>query len=121
MGGMRGQSNGAVVSTIRLMGGVVRRELSGEEGHQQRKAEILWVYQERSSMCRISRTFGVARQTLAKWLGEAAVVLPDTLPAADAQLVRRLASQPCQTPEQYLNGLERYWYVLPTPRTLRWI
>jgi hypothetical protein len=71
MGGMRGQANGAVVSTIRLMGGVARWKLSGEEGHQQRKAEILRAYQERSRMRGISRTFGVAPQTLAKWLGEA--------------------------------------------------
>ena len=50
----------------------------------ERKAEILRAYQERSSMRGISRTFGVARQTLAKWLREAAAELPDSLPLAEA-------------------------------------
>jgi transposase-like protein len=33
-----------------------------------RKEEILRAYQERSSMRGISRTFGIARNTLASWL-----------------------------------------------------
>jgi transposase-like protein len=33
----------------------------------------------------ISRTFGVSRPTLAKWLREAAAALPDSLPLAEAQ------------------------------------
>ena len=35
---------------------------------QERKAEILRAYHERSSMRGIERTFGITRQTLAKWL-----------------------------------------------------
>jgi transposase-like protein len=35
---------------------------------EERKEEILRAYQERSSMRGISRTFGVARNTLASWL-----------------------------------------------------
>jgi transposase-like protein len=50
----------------------------------ERKAEILRAYQERSSMRGIGRTFGVARQTLATWLREAAVALPDYPPVAEA-------------------------------------
>jgi transposase-like protein len=32
------------------------------------KDEILRAYQERSSLCGLERTFGVARQTVANWL-----------------------------------------------------
>ena len=35
---------------------------------EERKAEILRVYQERSSLRGIERSFGVARQTVAVWL-----------------------------------------------------
>ena len=35
---------------------------------EERKEEILKAYQERSSMRGISRTFGVSRNTLSKWL-----------------------------------------------------
>jgi transposase-like protein len=35
---------------------------------EERKEEILRAYQERSSMRGVSRTFGVARNTLASWL-----------------------------------------------------
>lgn len=51
-----------------------------------RKAEILQAYQERSSMRGISRTFGVARQTLSQWLREAAERLPDQLPVVPAEV-----------------------------------
>jgi transposase-like protein len=51
----------------------------------ERKAEILRAYHERSSMRGISRTFGVSRPTLAKWLREAAAALPDTLPVVAAE------------------------------------
>lgn len=51
----------------------------------ERKAEILRAYQERSSLRGVSRTFGVARQTVAKWLAEKAQNLPDQLPLADPQ------------------------------------
>ena len=46
----------------------------------ERKAEILRAYHERSSMRGIERTFGVARQTLAKWLKEKADSLPEMPP-----------------------------------------
>lgn len=44
---------------------------------EERKAEILRAYQERPSMRGIKRIFGVARQTLARWLKEKAASLPD--------------------------------------------
>lgn len=50
-----------------------------------RKAEILRAYQERSSMRGISRTFGVSRPTLAKWLRDAAAALPDNPPVVPAE------------------------------------
>jgi transposase-like protein len=57
-----------------------------EEGYSpQRKAEILRAYQERSSLRGLTRTFGVARQTVAKWLAEEAQQLPDQLPLEPAE------------------------------------
>ena len=50
----------------------------------ERKAEILRAYHERSSLRGLERTFGVARQTVAKWLREAAAALPDNPPVAEA-------------------------------------
>ena len=50
----------------------------------ERKAEILRAYHERSSLRGLERTFGVARQTVAKWLREAAAALPDSPPVAEA-------------------------------------
>ena len=44
---------------------------------EERKEEILRAYQERPSMRGIKRIFGVARQTLARWLKEKAASLPD--------------------------------------------
>ncbi len=38
---------------------------------------VLRAYRERSSMRGIERIFGIARQTLARWLKEAAAILPD--------------------------------------------
>lgn len=51
----------------------------------ERKAEILRAYHERSSLRGLERTFGVARQTVAKWLKEKAENLPTLPPLADAQ------------------------------------
>ena len=48
----------------------------------ERKAEILRAYHERSSLRGIERTFGVARQTVAKWLREEDADLP-VLPPLD--------------------------------------
>ncbi len=44
---------------------------------QERQAEILRAYQERASMRGIQRIFGVARQTLARWLKQKGAELPD--------------------------------------------
>ena len=38
---------------------------------------VLRAYRERSSMRGITRIFGIARQTLARWLEEEAAILPD--------------------------------------------
>ena len=51
----------------------------------ERKEEILRAYHERPSLRGLERTFGVARQTVAKWLKEKADSLPDTLPLAKTQ------------------------------------
>jgi len=51
----------------------------------ERKAEILRAYHERSSMRGIERTFGVARQTLAKWLKEKADSLPEMPPLEESE------------------------------------
>lgn len=51
----------------------------------ERKAEILRAYHERSSLRTVARTFGVARQTVAKWLKEKADSLPEMPPLAEAQ------------------------------------
>ena len=59
----------------------------------ERQEEILRAYQERSSMRGIRRLFGVARQTLARWLKEKAASLPDladTLAAVEADDVLEL-------------------------------
>ena len=52
----------------------------------ERKEEILRAYHERSSLRGLERTFGVARQTVAKWLKEKAESLPDMPPLAEAEL-----------------------------------
>jgi len=51
----------------------------------ERKDEILRAYHERSSLRGLERTFGVARQTVAKWLKAKADSLPETLPLEKAQ------------------------------------
>ena len=43
----------------------------------ERKAEILRAYQERASMRGVTRIFGVARSTLARWLREKGAQLPE--------------------------------------------
>lgn len=48
--------------------GRASREQADYGYSEARKEEILRAYQERSSMRGISRTFGVARNTLASWL-----------------------------------------------------
>ncbi len=50
----------------------------------ERKAEILRAYHERSSLRGLERTFGVARQTVAKWLRDEAAALPDRPPVVEA-------------------------------------
>jgi len=51
----------------------------------ERKAEILQAYHERSSLRGLERTFGVARQTVAKWLRQEAAQLPVLPPLDPAQ------------------------------------
>ncbi len=51
-------------------------ELQGRYSQEQ-KQQVLRAYQERVSMRGIKRIFGVARQTLANWLTEKGVRLPD--------------------------------------------
>jgi transposase-like protein len=51
----------------------------------ERNAEILRAYHERSSLRGIERTFGVARQTVAKWLKEKADSLPEMPPLEESQ------------------------------------
>lgn len=51
----------------------------------ERKAEILRAYHERASLRGIERTFGVARQTVAKWLKEKSDSLPAMPPLEAAQ------------------------------------
>jgi IS1 family transposase len=41
------------------------------------KEQVLRTYRERASMRGIERIFGIARQTLARWLKEKAAILPD--------------------------------------------
>ena len=51
----------------------------------ERKAEILNAYHERSSLRGLERTFGVARQTVAKWLRQEDRQLPSLPPLKPAQ------------------------------------
>lgn len=48
-----------------------------ERYSEERRQEILRAYQERPSMRGISRVFGIARQTLARWLKHQGESLPD--------------------------------------------
>lgn len=70
----------------------------------ERKAEILRAYHERSSLRGIERTFGVARQTVAKWLKEKADSLPTRPPLAQAQ------------PDDVLE-LDELWSFVETKKT----
>ena len=51
----------------------------------ERKEEILRAYHERSSLRGLERTFGVTRQTVAKWLKEKADSLPQLPLLAEAE------------------------------------
>ncbi|MBV7329987.1 hypothetical protein KFU94_17435 [Chloroflexi bacterium TSY] len=51
----------------------------------ERCAEILRAYHERSSLRGLERTFGVARQSVAKWLREEDADLPVVPPLDDPQ------------------------------------
>ena len=51
----------------------------------ERKAEILRAYHERASLRGIERTFGLARQTVAKWLKEKADSFPVMPPLPEAR------------------------------------
>lgn len=59
--------------------------LNPSQGYScERKAEILRATQERSSLRGLERTFGVARQTVAKWIRAEAEALPTLPPLAPA-------------------------------------
>lgn len=52
---------------------------------EERKAEVLRAYQERSSLRGLARTFGISRQTITQWLKKKLLTLPEvsqTLTAA---------------------------------------
>jgi hypothetical protein len=51
---------------------------------EERKEEILRSYHDRCSMRGISRIFGVARETLARWLRQKDKILPDVADTLDA-------------------------------------
>lgn len=59
--------------------------LRSERYSAERKAEILCAYEERSSLRGLSRTFGVARATVSKWLREKAASLPAMPPVVEAE------------------------------------
>ena len=61
-----------------------------ERSTEEKKELIIKVYQERSSMRGIERTFGVSRQTLSAWLKEKANDLPpleETLQPVDPEKI----------------------------------
>ncbi len=70
----------------------------------ERKAEILRAYHERASLRGIERTFGVARQTVAKWLKEKADSLPEMPSLDEAQ------------PDDVLE-LDELWSFVETKKT----
>ena len=70
----------------------------------ERKAEILRAYHERSSLRGIERTFGVTRQTVAKWLKNKAEALPGLPPLAEA------------TPDDVLE-LDELWSFVGSKKT----
>ena len=55
----------------------IHRENPAPRGYsEEHKEEILRAYQERSSLRRIERTFGVSRYTVVKWLKKVAELPP---------------------------------------------
>jgi insertion element IS1 protein InsB len=79
--------------------------LNAQVGYSaERKAEILRAYHERSSLRGLERTFGVSRQTVAKWLREEAATLP-ALPPLDAA-----------TPDDVLE-LDEVWSFVGSKKT----
>ncbi len=61
-----------------------------ERSTEEKKELIIKVYQERSSMRGIERTFGISRQTLSAWLKEKANDLPpleETLQPVDPEKI----------------------------------
>lgn len=70
----------------------------------ERKAEILRAYEERSSLRGLERTFGVARQTVAKWLR-----------AEDAQLPALPPLEPAHTKD--VLELDELWSFVGSKKT----
>ena len=61
-------SNGKQRFLCRECGRTLRENPQPQTYIDERKAEILRAYQERSSLRGLTRTFGVSRQTVASWL-----------------------------------------------------
>ena len=61
-------SNGKQRFLCRECGRTLRENPQPQTYSDERKAEILRAYQERSSLRGLTRTFGVSRQTVASWL-----------------------------------------------------
>ena len=74
----------------------------------ERKAEILRAYHERSSLRGLERIFGVARQTVAKWLREADADLPVVPPLDDPM------------PDDVLE-LDELWSFVGSKKNKRWV
>ena len=73
------------------------------------KGWILRAYRERASMRGIERIFGIARQTLARWLKEEAEQLPDLADTLDPVQVNDVLE------------LDELWSFVLKKSTKRWI
>ncbi|MGH2541540.1 MAG: IS1/IS1595 family N-terminal zinc-binding domain-containing protein [Ardenticatenaceae bacterium] len=69
-----------------------------------RKAEVIRAYQERSSLRGLQRTFGIARQTIAPWVKEAAIVFGARAPVH--QCVGKETGQTAHV-ERWINTLHQ--------------
>lgn len=76
---------------------------------EERKEEILRAYLERCSMRGISRIFGIARETLARWLMEKGKTLPDVAITLEAAL-----------PDDVLE-LDELWSFVYSKDNKRWV
>jgi IS1 family transposase/transposase-like protein len=74
----------------------------------ERKAEILRSYHERASLRGVARIFGVARQTVSKWMREEDKTIPDTPPLDPSE------------PEDILE-LDEMWSFVASKKNVRWV